>query len=45
MMGHFSDVEFDGKYNTNVEFRDSGSADGGSRNELAPPQVDDSWHE
>ena len=21
----FSDVEFDGKYNTNVEFRDSGS--------------------
>ena len=29
MMGHFSDsdVEFDGKYNTNVEFRDSGSAD------------------
>ena len=40
MMGHFSDsdVEFDGKYNTNVEFRDSGSADGVSNwNELAPP--------
>ena len=28
MMGRFSDFEFDGKYNTKVQFRDSGSADG-----------------
>ena len=27
MKNRFSDDEFDGKYNTNVEFRDSGSAD------------------